>query len=261
MQKTPYDIIVFLVVATILVIGMIAFILSILYLYRKRQQHFEKSLEQIKLDNEKNILSAQLEIQEETFRHISREIHDNISLSLTLAKLNLHTINWSDQEKAIPKVEGSIALITQSIAELSDVSKSLNAELIIQQGLLKAIDEELGRIRQTGLFEVNYRLEGNPVYMEARKELIIFRIIQEAFNNIIRHSGARVAGLCLDYHENMLKIDINDDGNGFDRHMIFNKKEAGLRNMETRARTLNGNMEISSIPGKGTMLSFEIPLN
>ncbi len=259
MQKTSYDIVVFLIVVTALIMGMIAFVISVLYFYRKRQQHFEKSLEQIKLDHEKTILSAQLEMQEQTFRHISREIHDNINLSLTLAKLNLHTIDWNNPEVSLIKTDNSIDLITKSIAELSDVSKSLNADIIIQQGLLKALEEEVRRIRQTGLFHIHYTLCGNPVYMDARKELIIFRIVQEAFNNIIKHAAASNTRLCIDYTETSLQITINDDGNGFDQSLILNNQQAGIRNMETRTKILNGSMDIASVPGQGTMLSFGIP--
>ena len=75
-------------------------------------------------------MATQLEIQEDTFQHISREIHDNINLSLTLAKLNLNTLNWSEKEKAISQVNSSIDLISQSIANLSDISKSLNSDII-----------------------------------------------------------------------------------------------------------------------------------
>ncbi|MDZ4810972.1 MAG: histidine kinase [Bacteroidota bacterium] len=147
MQKTPYDIVIFLVVVAGLIISMVAFIVSILYLYRKKQKLYEKNMEQLKLDHEKTILTTQLEIQEQTFQHISREIHDNISLSLTLAKLQLHTFDWSDKEGSTNKMNFSIDLLTKSIAELSDISKGLNADIIIQHGLLQAIEEEVHRLR------------------------------------------------------------------------------------------------------------------
>src|SRR5688572_5986756 len=107
-QKTPYDIAVFLVIVSALIVVMIAFIISMLYLYRKRQQQFEKNLEQQKLDYENSILNTRLEIQEQTFQHISREIHDNITLSLTLAKLHLHTMDWNNREKSYENVDISI---------------------------------------------------------------------------------------------------------------------------------------------------------
>ena len=80
------------------------------------------------------MLNTQLEIQEQTLGHIAREIHDNISLSLTLAKLQLNTFNWNDKALSSDKLNSSIELLTKSIVELSDLSKGMNADIIIQQG-------------------------------------------------------------------------------------------------------------------------------
>jgi len=260
MQKATYDIVVFLIVSTILVIATTAFIISILYLYRRRQLYFERSLEKIKSDQEKSILNAQLEIQEQTFQHISREIHDNINLSLTLAKLNLHTLDWTNLENSKVKINSSIDLLSNSISELSDISKSLNADIIKQHGFLNAIEEEIERIRHTGLFKLNYVINGVPIYIAAENELILFRIIQEAFNNIIKHSSATITELNISYYERSLLITINDNGTGFNQKNVIGKNEAGIRNMANRAKILNGNMSIVSIPGEGTRLSFLIPV-
>jgi len=217
------------------------------------------NLLQIQLDHEKTLMTAQLEIQEQTFQHISREIHDNITLSLTLAKLHLHTLDWNDKNASDEKVDTSINLLTNSIAQLSDISKSLNADIIIQHGLIKAIEDELQRIRQVGLFTLDYELTGTPVYMDNQKELIIFRIVQESFNNIIKHAEADNAKLVLHYTTVKLMATISDDGMGFDTGLSGVNRQAGLKNMETRIKVLKGEMNISSRPGKGTVLSFNIP--
>ena len=259
MQKNANDIIVFLIVTSVLIVGMVAFIVFMLIAYRKRQNGFQQSLEQIKLDHDKNLLGTKLEIQEQTFQHISREIHDNISLSLTLAKLQLNTFDWDDKENSTNKINMAVELLSKSIAGLSDVSKGLNADIIIQHGLLKALEDEMQRIRQVSLFGIDYTLTGNPVYMDSQKELIIFRMVQEAFNNIIKHSGARRAALSLHYNASQLYISVTDDGTGFDTELTNTDRHAGLKNMETRIKMLQGNMDISSQPGKGTAVSFTIP--
>jgi len=259
MQKSFNDIIVFLIVVSALIICMILFIVMMLYLYRKRQVQFQISLEQIKLDHEKTVLNAQLEIQERTFQHISREIHDNISLSLTLAKLQLNTFDWNDKDGSSAKLNSSVELLTKSIEELSDISKGLNADIIIQQGLLSAVEEEIKRILQAGLFTLDFILTGTPVYMKAQEELIIFRIIQEAFNNIIKHAKTPAAELHLHYDDVKLHITIMDEGIGFDTGLSAKNRHAGLKNMEARAKMLGGQMKIKSRPGQGTSLNFTIP--
>lgn len=251
-----------ILLATLLIIIMSAFIIFISFLQRRRQIIYLEKINKIQTDFEKSIVQAQLEMQEQTFQHISREIHDNITLSLTLSKLNLHTLDRNNPQNNAEKLDSAIELITRSIAELSDISKSLNADIIIQHGLLKAVEEEIQRIRQAGLFRVEYELTGNPVYMDSRKELIIFRIIQEAFNNIIKHAGATEAGLSLHYNGKTLHISVSDNGNGFDNELITvntNGGQAGLKNMATRVAMLKGEMQTNSQPGKGTILSFSIP--
>lgn len=259
MQKTPNDIIIFLIVVSALIISMVLFIILMLYQYRKKQAQFQIDLEQIKLDHEKTLMTAQLEIQEQTFQHIAREIHDNISLSLTLAKLQLNTFDWNDKDGSSDKLINSVDLLTRSIAELSDISKGLNADIIIQQGLLRAVEEEIKRIRQAGLFSLDYLFTGTPVYMNAQQELIIFRIIQEAFNNIIKHSKTLNTSLLLHYDEDKLLIKIADDGIGFDADSGVKNRQAGLMNMEARAKILGGKMNVDSQPGQGTLLNFTIP--
>jgi two-component system, NarL family, sensor kinase len=260
MQKNTNDIIIFLYGTSILFLFLISIILFLLYSYKNRQQRHLESITLIKQDFEKTILNTQLEIQENTFQHISREIHDNISLSLTLAKLQLNTFDWNDREKSVIKMESSIQLLGKSIAQLSDISKSLNADIIIQQGLLQALDEEMQRIRQADQFELVYEVKGSPVFLDSNKELIIFRIIQEAFNNVIKHAKASVVQLQLDYCPDQLQILIADNGRGFDPERNRNGGNAGLKNMETRAQILKGEMQVFSSAESGTNLIFTIPI-
>ena len=249
----------FLLLVTFLVVLMAGFILTILFLHRKRQIAYEEKLINIQSDYERNLLKTKLEIQEQTFQNISCEIHDNISLSLTLAKLHLHTIDWKNEETRNEKIDTSINLLSTSIAELRDISKGLNADVIIQHGLIKALEDELHRIRQAGMFLVDFEITGIPEYMDHQKELIIFRIIQEAFNNIIKHSGATKTKLLLNFNVSILSIIISDNGNGFYKDLTLSNRQAGLKNMETRIRILKGEMKIESRPGAGTILSFTIP--
>src|SRR6516164_4508516 len=87
----------FLFVVIILILLLIVFIITLLFIYQRRQQRFTKELEQIKLNAEKELFKAQLEMQEETFQYISQEIHDNVGQFLSLAKLQLNTLRMEDK--------------------------------------------------------------------------------------------------------------------------------------------------------------------
>lgn len=262
MQANKFDIVTFLIVTTILILLLAGLIVTLIYLYQKKQLVHQQNLETLKLDHEKTLMSAQLEIQEETFQHISREIHDNINLSLTLAKLHLNTLNWNERERMTYQINSSIELISQSIINLSDISKSLNSDIINSQGLITAIKKEIQNIQETGLFSVGLNITGDPVYMDVQKELIIFRIIQEAFNNIIKHAKATKSEITLHYDNTGVHITILDNGKGFIQsdYIATNKTgKAGLKNMETRTKMINGKMKVESVIDKGTVLSFYIP--
>jgi two-component system, NarL family, sensor kinase len=120
----------FLIVTTLLILFLVALISTILFLYQKKRVAFIKNFEQAKLDYERNLLKTQLEIQEHTFQNISREIHDNISLSLTLAKLTLNTLNTNDRLTIEDGLQNSVNLISNAIKDLSNISKSLNSDVI-----------------------------------------------------------------------------------------------------------------------------------
>jgi two-component system, NarL family, sensor kinase len=251
-----------IIIITIVLMSLIIFIVSISFIYQKKQISYLNKIEEVKLSYEKTLLGTRLEIQEQTFQHISREIHDNISLSLTLAKLNLNTFDWNNKEKAVKQLNSSIEMLSHAIVDLSDISKSLDSEIISSQGLIKALENEIMRIQQTGLFIIHFNITGEPVYMDTQKELIIFRIIQEAFNNIIKHSKAGCASLLLHYTSRYLHITVSDNGKGFtpENDITSERTAAGLKNMEARAKMIGGIMEIKSIVNTGTYLNFNIPI-
>jgi two-component system, NarL family, sensor kinase len=246
MQKAPYDIVIFLVAVSALILVLAAFIIGLVFLYRKKQRAFEKELTLIKETQDKAMLSAQVEMQEQTLQHISREIHDNISLSLTLTKLQLTTINWDDKAAAVTTVDNSLANLTHSIAGLSNISRSFN-------------EEEVERIQKAGVLSIGFTVSGSPVYMDAQRELIVFRMMQEALNNIIKHSKATKGSLTMHYTTSRLHITVKDEGAGF--ITVALSIGAGLKNMQARAQMLGGSIEIISQPGAGCTINFIIPFN
>lgn len=263
MQKNSNDIAFFLIVVTCLILALTAFIVTILYFYRKKQIAFQKELESLKLDYEKNLLSTQLEIQEQTFQNISREIHDHICLNLTLAKLNLVTLDPANKQQLSERINSSTEILSRSIHELSDISHSMNPELIESYGLIKVLEMEIEKMERPGLLNINYSVTGNPVFLNSQKELVIFRIIQEAFNNILKHAKAKMILLELFYNEGHIKVTIKDDGIGFLPRLLnengTSKPKSGLLNMKKRANLIDGNCDIVSEINNGTTILLSIP--
>ena len=263
MPDQTTNLILFVIVTTSLMLLLAGFIITILYLYQKKQFLFQKDLEKIGLDHEKNILKSQLEIQEQTFTDVSRDIHDNISLSLTLAKLHLNSINLKEALGFHNKINLSVNLIGEAIHNLSNISKSLNADIIRNHGLLNAIENEVDMLIKTDLYKIQYDITGSPVFIDCERELILFRIIQEAFNNIIKHSRAEQINLFLNYYIDRMELLIQDNGVGFSIAKVREESPvrltAGLNNIKQRAKMLNGKCEIDSVVNQGTIIKITVP--
>lgn len=261
MPGENHNIIIFIIVTTLFILILIALIVLILFLYQRRRISYQKGLEILKSDFEKALLTTQLEIQEQTFQNISREIHDNIGLSLTLAKLNLNTIDWNNISHSQDKVSGSINFISRAIEDLSYISKALHTGFIEENGLLKALELEINKIEKLGIYNIRYDVTGSPVYMKTQKELVIFRIIQEVLNNCIKHARATAINLQLNYQSNEVEIELSDNGVGFSHRPVNGQsgKGTGLMNIVKRAAFIDGSCRINSFPGKGTTILMKIP--
>ena len=254
----------FLIVTTLLILFLVALISVILFLYQKKRISFIKEFEAIKLDYEKNLLKTQLEIQEHTFQNISQEIHDNISLSLTLAKLNLNTLNINDKPSMHEAVKNSVGLISSAINDLSNISKSLNSEIISSHGLIAALQLEIEKIKKCGTHEVAFDIAGEPVFLDPQKELVLFRITQEAINNILKHANATHIWLHLNYHNGQVDLNVEDNGIGFSMETVKSdenrKMRAGISNMTSRADLIKGSCKIESVPLVGTKILVTAPI-
>ena len=250
--------------ASIIILGSTSIVVNLTLLFKKRIVAAKIELETIKLNHEKALLATQLEIQEETFLKISREIHDNISLGLTLAKLQLNTFLDKKDNTEI-NLYSTIDLISKSLIEMNDLSKSLDGEQMLRFGLNEAIESEVGVIASTGIYSIEYELTGEIVFLNPDIELILLRIIQESLNNILKHARARTIVVELIFEEELLRMKISDDGRGFDLEATKARRGirrmAGLKNLEDRVKSIAGELDMFSIHGVGTTINIKLPLN
>jgi two-component system, NarL family, sensor kinase len=261
MQEDKSTILIFIILTCLFILILVISIVFILLQYQRRQIAHQKGIVSLKSDFEKTLMSTQLEIQEQTFQNISREIHDNIGLSLTLAKLNLNTLSWNNISVTKEKVSGSVEFISKAIEDLSYISKTLNTDFIEENGLLNALELEIKKIKKLGLFQVEFDVAGSPVYMNTQKELVIFRIIQEVLNNSIKHAQATTLKVLLNYFNDKVTVEITDNGKGFIDDGLSSKvnKGTGLLNIVKRTSLIDGLCDVNSEPGKGTQVTMHVP--
>lgn len=263
MSDQKINLIVLVTATTAVILLLAGVIVAMLFLYQKKQFAFQTNMDKIKRDHEKNLLHTQLQTQEQTFENISRDIHDNIALGLTLSKLNLNTLSHPDGVQFQEKINFSVSLIGEAIHNLSNISKSLNAESIRRYGLLRSIENEIGNIEMTGQYQVRFDVEGDPHCLDEKNELIIYRILQESFNNILKHSKASEVSVVLVYRPYDFEMTIRDNGAGFSFSQIRQTGRSlvgsGLNNMQQRAKIIGGECRIVSKAGEGTMVKVTVP--
>lgn len=257
-NQTEKSLIILTIIFIVLLVLFGIFIVSVIYKYQKKQIGYLKEMEELKIAHQNTLLQSQLEVQEQTFQHIAREIHDNIGQKLTLAKLYLNTLSFTDMEKVESSVTGSLGLISDSINSLSDISRSMGTEVLLNNGLVKGIELELRNVQKTGLYQCEFTVNGQEVFFNANTEIVIFRIVQECINNFLKHANGSSIAVSLYYHPDVLDLTVRDNGKGFT--VSSPAAGAGLINIKKRAQMLDGSSLIES-GGTGTIISIKIPIN
>ncbi len=248
-----FPVIAFSVILILLAVLLITFI-SIQQ--KKKLTHFqEKQLMQTQFQQE--LLQTQIEIQEQTLTTISQEIHDNIGQVLSLAKLNLNTLQPGEHEK----LKDTKMLVSKAINDLRDLSRSMHGDKIADLGLQEAIANELKIIQNTGQFITELKSTGQPYKILPQKEMVLFRIVQEAMNNAIKYSRAKTIGIIIEYQSGLFLLTISDNGVGFDTNNTSPATTGlGLKSMQNRAHLIGAHLTIQSLPAEGTKIKIELPI-
>jgi two-component system, NarL family, sensor kinase len=261
MPNTGASTIVFLIFMIIFIIVMITFIIIILFFIQKKQKGFTHDLMAVKANYEKELYKAQLEIQEQTFQEIAREIHDNVGQILSLAKLGLGTLDLDRKEEAKESIVEISDILEKALDDLRHMSRTMNAEIIKKGGLKKSIEMQVGFLQRGGKFNIHFNVQGEPFRLDETKEIILFRILQEAVNNIIRHSTATDICISLSYNKDFLRLQIQDNGKGFSlqEQVSGSNHISGIYNMQHRAKLIEAEFEMDSKIGIGTKISVTTP--
>jgi two-component system NarL family sensor kinase len=260
MDSLSQQIIIIAIASVFLLVVAIGIILLVL-IYQKRQLVYAREKEQLKMDFDKQILESKLEIQEQTFKNISQEIHDNIGQMLSLAKLTMSTTDLREPALAAEKIDESRRLVSKAIEDLRNLSRNLNTEYITDLGLAISIENEIRLLKNATAIQAEMSVHGELFRLTSQQELIIYRIFQEIMQNIIRHSKASFMSIRFYYKPDTFALEIEDNGVGFSTEANPPAGGIGLRNMQYRANLIAATCIINSVPGRGTMITISLPVN
>lgn len=220
-------------------------------LKRKNKLLFEQEI--MKSRFEQTLLNSKLEIQEQTFSYISKEIHDNIGQVLSLARLNLNRMSIDPDAQKMTLID---ELMGKALTDLRNLSHSLDRDVIEKAGWIKAAERLFRDLGKTGTCKVSFSAQENLPQLENEKHIILFRMIQEIINNIIKHASAKEIKFSAIQSDSLIEVKIEDDGKGFDMNSVT--KGAGLQNLESRSKMIGANMYIHTVPGSGTCVTIAV---
>lgn len=213
------------------------------------------------LEKEHQLVAMQsvLKGQEEERSRLARDLHDGVGGLLSGIKLSLSGMkgNVFLSEQNAQSVNNVIMQLDHSIGELRRVSHNMMPEALIRYGLEEALENYCENLNLSGTIKVQLQTYGLEQRMEQSTEIVLYRIVQELLNNIIRHAGANNVLIQLVRENERFTLTVEDDGKGFDVKAAEQQGGAGLANIRARAAYLNGTVDIQSTPGEGTSVNVE----
>ena len=210
-------------------------------------------------------LQRQIEeqVKSQTLKEVSEEIHDNIGQILSLARITIFKMNIKDTQSLQQKIDGAQQLVGRAIKDLRNLSRILNSENVIENGLLKSMEKEINYISKTAEVNISLIKEGEGNKLSHRQEMVIFRIFQEILNNSLKHSKAHQITVRAGYLNNHFELQVTDDGQGFDTSILSHEDHIGLglRNLKHRSSLIGADFHIESKIGEGTDVKVVLPIN
>jgi signal transduction histidine kinase len=208
-------------------------------------------------------LSGRLvQVQEDERRSLSRDLHDEVGQALTgvlLEMANLSTlIRTRDLEALAAKTDEIKKLLEGAIGVVRNMALLLRPSMLDDLGLLPALQWQAREVsRRTGL-RVQVAAEGVAEDLPEEVRTCVYRVVQEALHNCVRHAAAQTVRVTLSTEGGALGLSIHDDGRGFDS---LRSRGLGLVGLEERVRRLGGTFSVDSKPGRGTVLLVSLPLS
>ena len=215
-----------------------------------------------RIEEQKIISNAILNTQELERKRISMELHDGINPLIISAK---HQVDSFAKEKKLDeqKLTKALKILSSASYEIRNITQALHPVDLEKYGLQKSLENLCNDFSELLGFKINFTILNYEDISDTNKMINIYRIVQEAFTNILKHSKAKHVSLQMYERGNNIIIEIEDNGRGFnfesDNFAIKNELYSGIKNMHYRAKVLSGHLHIESVVNSGTVIFIQIP--
>mgnify|MGYP002712965411 CR=1 FL=1 len=225
--------------------------------FQRRKNKFLRERYEAEQRYQRELANSRIEIQEQTLKNIAWELHDNVGQLLSVANIQLNVLLNAAPGTYQDQIRETKDIVQESVQEIRSLSKVLNNEVVLKNGLSASLNVELDRFKRLGYLDASLEISGDIIPINSASEIIIFRILQEFLSNVLKHARASKLFVHLDYKEKTLDISATDDGIGFDTSLKTDS--SGMETMRSRAILIDAAYRIDSEIGKGTRLHLSYP--
>lgn len=249
---------------TYLIVSILIFLalLVVLYLMYNRYKLNQANKLQSEIIKQQDLASrAIIEAEENERKRIAGDLHDGIGQLFSAVKMNLSgltdRITMQDEDTKL-LYDKTIAMVDESCTEVRSISHNMMPNVLLKYGLATAIRDFISKIDSRKL-KVFLELEGINTSLDSSVETVLYRVIQESVNNVIKHSNASRLDIQINKDDDGISVSIEDNGKGFDTTKAEKFEGIGLKNIITRVQLIKGFVEWDSSPDNGTLVSIFIP--
>ncbi|NNL91177.1 MAG: tetratricopeptide repeat protein [Saprospiraceae bacterium] len=243
----------------LLVVGLIS--IFVLNRYKLKQKLAEEEIQNLEHEQKLIAIDYMVQGQQEERKRIASDLHDGLGGLLASASMQLQKIqteiNNLTNLKLTDKVE---ELIDSAYSEVRRIAHDMMPSALIDLGLKAAIEDVADQFNLGESVRVTTQIFVPEIELTEKKQVVIYRIVQEALNNIKKHAKAKNAIIQLSRNNGSFHLSIEDDGIGFDKNDKALENGMGLKSIKSRVKYLNGSLDIQSEPGQGTSIEILIPV-
>lgn len=246
----------------IIATGFLLVIFSCWQFYRRYKTKQENRLKTTIIQQQDIASRSIIDAEERERKRIAGDLHDGVGQLFSTVKMNMEILKERflvKQPDANILAQKTMALIDESCAEVRSIAHQIMPNALIKSGLVSALRDFINKIPSDKL-KISIEAKGLNERLENNMETVLYRVIQESVNNVIKHAQATELDIVLLCDAEEITVSIEDNGKGFDVKDKINFTGIGLKNMASRIEFLKGSFEVSSSQGKGTLVAIHIPI-
>ncbi len=237
-----------------LLIGAVLLVVGLVYLYQVKRNQTQK-IKLLHQENENAVLNALMNGEEKERNRISRELHDGIAAMIGATQMSLQSLPFISDEKKQEQLYKLTSLVSKTHTEVRRIAHDLMPITLEKEGLVAAIQQFTGELNAVGALQIKVQNELPDEYpIPKRTELMLYRMVQELVNNVMKHAQATSAWIHLSANHQELKIEVIDNGIGFNT----SHENQGLQSIRERLKAINGKIQIFNAIPNGTQIIIQI---